>query len=108
MPSAHRVTLEDVIDRPGSCMRCNGAGFALAIVVFQASEVLLPRRMVPKQQDGGLREGPRERGLAELRTGGPGVCPLTPWPIARGDKRTGCPQRRRRDIRLRQHASPEE
>jgi hypothetical protein len=41
--------------------------------VLQAREVLLPRRIVPETPDSGLREGPRERGSANLRTGGPGA-----------------------------------
>ena len=44
------------------------------MVVLQAGELVLARRIVPSQQDSGFREGPLERGIADLRAGGPIAC----------------------------------
>ena len=73
MHIAHRIPFQEIRDRSGQCMRSDGHGFALALFILQASEIFLPHRSVPQKQDSSLREGPREIGIANLRTRGPGA-----------------------------------
>src|SRR5262245_8156635 len=58
-------------------MRQDGQGFALAVFVLVADQILLARRIVAEDQDRRFREGPREGRIAELRAGGT-------IPLARG------------------------
>src|SRR5262249_45648856 len=62
----HRVALEHVIDRPREFMREESQGFALAMLVFQAGQVLLSCRIVAEEQHGRFRKGPLEVRVADF------------------------------------------
>jgi hypothetical protein len=45
----------------------DGQRFALAVFPRDASEILLARRIIPQEQDGGFGDGPLELRMANLR-----------------------------------------
>jgi hypothetical protein len=62
-----RVSFPHVIDGPRQFMGQYRQGFALTMFFREASEVLLARRIVAQEQDGGFGESPLEVGIADLR-----------------------------------------
>src|SRR5262245_60879672 len=57
VPIKHRVALAHVIDRPREFRREASQGLALAVLVFQAGQVLLPCRIVAEEQHGRFGKG---------------------------------------------------
>jgi hypothetical protein len=51
-------------------MRDDGSRFALTMLVLQADEIFLARKIVAEAQDRRFREGPREGGIPDLGAGG--------------------------------------
>jgi hypothetical protein len=68
--SAYRPTFDPIRDCPSELVGQDRARLALAGLFLSAGPILLAYRMVAEAQDGRCSEGPRERGVAELRTGG--------------------------------------
>lgn len=68
-PCAH------VRDGTSQLLGQDGQRLALAVLLLQARQVFLPRRMIPEEQHCGFGEGPFELGVADLRPRGPLTLP---------------------------------
>ena len=75
------VAFEHVIDSARQFMRQDGQRFALAMLVFQAGQMLWPCRIIPEEQHGRFGKGPLEarvpdffaRGALAFARGFPGT-----------------------------------